>query len=456
MEFDHVLVSRLGFAITASYHILFPSLIIGLAFFLSGLEIAWLRTGKSIYRAHYRFWLKFFITAFVVGVITGVGLSFQLDTHFGNFYRKTLDVLVPIRRLELFNTIVLEAGALGIMLWGWNRVGNRLHLAATLMMNVGVVIAGICILARNSWMQTPDGYLLENGQLVLQDWFSAVISPFFPFRFLHMITAALLSTSFFVLGISAWYLLKQRHWEFARLSFRVAVLTIAVLAPWQFLVGHMHGVNTKEHQPMKVAAMEGLWETTQGAPLVLFGLPDQEQRNTRFAVQIPKLGSLVLTHQTDSTIQGLEEFPSEDWPKVSIVFFAFRIMVGLGLLMIAVGAIGSILLWKRRAYGDRRFLRLCWLMTPSGFVATIAGWMVTEVGRQPWAIYGLVRTSDLVKDIPVSQALHSLMLMGIVYGSTCLAVAYVLWRVIGQGPVAGGPDAPGKAPSGALPHSVPR
>lgn len=456
MDFDHVLISRLGFAMTASYHILFPSLIIGLAFFLSALEIAWLRTGKQIYRTHYQFWLKFFITAFVVGVITGVGLSFQLDTHFGNFYRKTIDVLVPIRRLELFNTIVLEAGALGIMLWGWNRVGNRLHLAATLMMNVGVVVAGVCILARNSWIQTPDGYLLENGQLVLENWLSAVISPSFPFRFLHMITAALLSTSFFVLGISAWYLLKQRHWEFARLSFRVSVLVIAILAPSQFLIGHMHGLNTKEHQPMKVAAMEGLWKTTEGAPLVLFGLPDQERRTNRFALQIPKLGSLVLTHETDSTIQGLDAFPSEDWPPVPIVFFGFRIMVGLGLLMIAVGTLGSLLLWKKRADGDRLFLRICWLMTPSGFVATIAGWMVTEVGRQPWAIYGLVRTSDMVKDIPVSQALHSLMLMGIVYGSTCVVVAYILWRVIGEGPVAAGSDIQGDTPSSALPQSMSR
>jgi cytochrome d ubiquinol oxidase subunit I len=454
MIFEHVLISRLGFAVTASYHIIFPSLIIGLAFFLSALEIAWFRTGREIYRRHYRFWLKFFVTAFVVGVVTGVGLSFQLDTHFGNFYRTTIDVLVPIRRVELINTIVLEAGALGIMLWGWNRVGKRLHLAATLMMNVGVVIAGVCILARNSWMQTPDGYLLENGHLVLDNWLAAVISPSFPYRFLHMITAALLSTGFFVLGVSAWYLFKKRHVEFARLSLRVSVLTIAILAPAQLVIGHMHGLNSKEHQPMKVAAMEGLWETSKGAPLVLFGVPDQERQTNHWALEVPKLGSLVLTHQLDSTVKGLEEFPSEDWPKISIVFFSFRIMVGLGLLMIVVGTLGCVLLLRQRAYNSRWFLRICLIMTPSGLIATIAGWMVTEVGRQPWTIYGLVRTSDVVRDITAAEVLHSLMLMGFVYGMTCVAVVYIVRRTLSRGPETAGSDTRGEALSAALPHRL--
>ena len=454
MGFDHVLISRLGFAFTASYHIIFPSLIIGLAFFLSALEIAWYRTGKEIYRTHYQFWLKFFVVAFVVGVVTGVGLSFQLDTHFGNFYRTTIDVLVPIRQVELINTIVLEAGALGIMLWGWHRVGKRLHLAATLMMNLGVVIAGVCILARNSWMQTPAGYLLENGQLILDDWLAAVISPSFPYRFLHMITAALLSTSFFVLGVSAWYLLKERHREFARLSLRVSVLTIAILAPMQMVIGHMHGLNSKEHQPMKVAAMEGLWETSEGAPLVLFGVPDQERQTNRWALQVPKLGSLVLTHELDSTVKGLEEFPSEDWPNVSIVFYSFRIMVGLGLLMIAVGTLGLVLLVRRSAHSSPWFLRICWLMTPSGLIATIAGWMVTEVGRQPWTIYGLVRTADVVRDITAAEVLHSLLLMGIVYTITCIAIVYLLRRFLRSGPIATGSGVGDEPLSDALPHRV--
>ncbi len=454
MGFDHVLISRLGFAVTASYHIIFPSLIIGLAFFLSALEIAWYRTGKEIYRTHYQFWLKFFVVAFVVGVVTGVGLSFQLDTHFGNFYRTTIDVLVPIRQVELINTIVLEAGALGIMLWGWNRVGKRLHLAATLMMNLGVVIAGVCILARNSWMQTPAGYLLENGQLILDNWLAAVISPSFPYRFLHMITAALLSTSFFVLGVSAWYLLKERHREFARLSLRVSVLTIAILAPMQMVIGHMHGLNSKEHQPMKVAAMEGLWETSKGAPLVLFGVPDQERQTNHWALEVPKLGSLVLTHELDSTVKGLEEFPSEDWPNVSIVFYSFRIMVGLGLLMIAVGTLGFVLLVRQRAYSSPWFLRICWLMTPSGLIATIAGWMVTEVGRQPWTIYGLVRTADVVRDITAAEVLHSLLLMGIVYTITSIAIVYLLRRFLRSGPLATGSGVGDESLSDALPHRV--
>lgn len=437
MDLDHVLLSRLGFALTASYHIIFPCLIIGLAFFLAALEIMWLRTGRLLYRIHYDYWLNVFATAFVIAIITGVGLSFQLDTHFGNFYRKTLDILLPIRHLELVNTIVLEAGSLGIMLWGWNRVGNRLHLSATLLMTVGVVIAGVCIIARNSWMQTPDGHALEAGQLVLRDWMAAIITPSFPYRFFHMMVAAFLSTACFVLGISAWFLIKRRHREFAQLSLKASLVTLAILGCLQPIIGHLHGLNTKEYQPAKIAAIEGLWESQSGAPLVLFALPDQEQEKNRWSLEIPKLSSLVLTHDLNGPIKGIKETDKRDRPNVPIVFFSFRIMVGLGLVIVLVGVFGCLMLYNGRLYRSKLFLVGCVSMMPIGFLATIAGWIVSEVGRQPWVIYGIVRTSDMVRPLSAAAVEHSLLLMGGVYAITLVAFSYLIGRFIKRGPSSG-------------------
>jgi cytochrome d ubiquinol oxidase subunit I len=434
MDIDFVLLSRIGFALTASYHIIFPCLIVGLIFYLTTMEALWLKTGNETYRIQYLFWLKPFTVAFLVAVITGVGLSFQLDTHFGNFYRTTVDILVPLRHIELLNAVFLEAGALGIMLLGMKRVGPKLHFTATLMMNLGILISFICIIARNSWMQTPDGYGMINGELVLTDWFSAIINPSFPYRFMHMLVAALVSTACFILGISAWFLLKQRHVSFARFNLRNAVFTIALLAPLQFIIGDLHGLNTKEYQPLKIAAIEGLWETTKGAPLVLFGIPNSEKEVNHASVEIPKLGSLILTHASDGEIIGLKDYAKKDRPNITVIFYSFRIMVGVGLWLTLLGLVGAFLAYKKKLLNNVLFLRFSVLSLPFGFIATISGWIVAEAGRQPWVVYEIIRTVDVLLNITHQQAIHSLTLLGIVYGMTCLGFIYALWRILKQGP----------------------
>lgn len=435
MDFDPVFLSRLQFGLTASFHIIFPCLIIGLAFYLAILEFLWLRTKQEIYRAQYKFWLKPFVTVFIIGMITGVVLSYQLDTTFGDFYIKTVSILVPIRRVELANALLLEGGTLGIMMWGWQRVGNRLHFSATLMMVLGVIISGLCITARNSWMQTPDGYLLVGDQILIQDWLSAIISPSFPYRFFHMLFAALTSTAFFVLGISAWLLIKERHLDFSRYSLRFALIAILVLMPVQIFIGHLHGVNTHEYQPLKIAAIEGLWETKKGAPMVLFGIPDQETEIIRHALEIPHLASLIVTHDFNGELMGLNEVPKTERPNVPLVFFSFRLMVTVALLMLLVGVIGVSLMKKKRLYQSCWFLRICVLMIPSGLIATIAGWCVSEVGRQPWVVTGLIKTTEIVTSAPSSQIYGFLGFISAFYTLLLLIFLYSLWRFINRGPI---------------------
>ena len=432
------MLSRLQFAATASFHIIFPCLIIGLALYLTMMETLWLKTRQAMYRIQYEFWVKPFAAAFIVAVMTGVVLSYQLDTTFSGFYYKTLNVLVSIREIEVANALFLEAGFFGIMVWGWRQVGHRLHFLATIMVTLGTIASAICILARNSWMQTPDGVLLLDGQLMVDDWLSAIFSPSFPYRFFHMLGATYLSTACCVLGISAWFLLKRRHQEFAQFSLRVSLLAILILTPLQFLSGDLHGLNTKEHQPTKLAAIEALWDTTEGAPLVLFALPDQELESNRYSLGIPKLASLIVTHDLNGKITGLKDVPKEQRPNVPIVFFSFRIMVAMGMMMVAVGVCGLVLLGKGRLYSSRRFLRVCCWMVPSGFIATIAGWCVSEAGRQPWVVYGLVKTAEVMAPIPTAQALRSLSYIGIAYGVLVTIFVCYLCHIIKRGPDDGG------------------
>ncbi len=434
MEIDPIFLSRLQFGVTASFHIIFPCLVIGFAFYLAILEFLWIRTRKEQYRAQYKFWLKPFAAVFIIGMITGVVLSYQLDTTFGEFYKKTAAILVPIRRVELLNVLLLEGGTLGIMVWGWRRVGTRLHFTATLMMVLGVLISGVCITARNSWMQTPDGFAMVGDQILLQNWFSAIFSPSFPYRFLHMLAAAYLSTAFFVLGISAWFLIKRQYRDFAQYSSRFALITIFIMTPAQIFLGHLHGVNTHEHQPLKIAAIEGLWETKHGAPMVLFGLPDQEAEQNRYAMEIPNLASLIVTHDIDGELMGLKEVPKKERPYVPLVFFSFRVMVAVALLMLLVGAIGIFLMKKGSLYQSRWFLRTCVAMTPSGFIATIAGWCVTEAGRQPWVVSGLVKTNEIVTSAPSSQVVEFLSVIFTFYALLFLIFLYSLWMFIKRGP----------------------
>lgn len=439
MEIDQILLARLQFGVTASAHIIFPCLVIGLAFYLAILESVWLKTGRDIYRIQYQFWLKPFAILFVVGAITGVVLSYQLDTFFGGFYQQMTDVLLPIRKLELLNVKVVIAGCFGIMIWGWRWVGNRLHLLATWLVFLGVLVSVTCILARNSWMQTPAGFAEVNGQLVVTDWLAAVFSPSFPYRFAHMLGTALVSTAFMVLGISAWFLLRQRHQIFARFNLRVALAVIGVAVPLQILSGDLHGMNTSHYQPTKLAAIEGLWDTTAGAPLLVFTLPDQDQERNRYAVEIPRLASLILTHDPNGTITGLKAAPKDQRPRVAITFFSFRLMVGMGLLMVATGITGLVLWHRRRVYECRWFLWLCCAMMPSGLIAAIAGWWVTEAGRQPWVVYGLVKTEDVAIPVPVADAIHFALVLGLAYSALLSVAMYYLWRTIKRGPDANEP-----------------
>jgi cytochrome bd ubiquinol oxidase subunit I len=437
---DVVILQRLQFAGTAGFHIIFPCLIIGLAFYLSALEIMWLKTRRPLYRAQFDFWVKPFAAAFILGVTTGVVLSFQLDTAFGGFYHKTFNILVPVRKLEFANALLLEAGFFAIMVWGRERVGERLHCLATLMVTIGVVLSAVCILARNSWMQTPDGFTLTDGELVLNDWFAAVFSPSFPYRFVHMLTAAWLSTAFLVLGVSAWFLLKHRQHQFAGFGMRSALLVIAVLTPLQFLSGDLHGLNTREYQPIKLAAIEALWHTTEGAPLVLFARPNPTLEKNDYALEIPKLASLIITHDPNGKVLGLSSVPRDERPNVPIVFFSFRIMLALGVMMLAVGAAGLFLWRKGQLYDTRWYLRTCCVMIPSGLLATIAGWCTAEAGRQPWVVYGLIKTIDVVVPTEASEVAQFLTVISIAYAVFLYAFVHYLCRIVARR--SAGPERP--------------
>ena len=428
------MLSRILFGATAGFHIIFPCLIIGLMFYLVALEVLWQRTGREIYRTQFDFWVKLFAAAFIVGVATGVALSYQLDTAFGGFYDHTFALLLPIRRMELLNAVFIEAGFFGVMVWGRERVGKRLHLLATLLVALGILTSMVCILARNSWMQTPDGFMLEGGQLEVRDWLSVVFNPSFPYRFFHMLGASLSSTAFVVLGISAWLLLKGRDRSFAEFGMRASLLCIVIVLPLQFLSGDLHGLNTRVHQPTKLAAMEGLWDTTHGAPMVLFAVPDQEQERNRYAVEIPKLASLIVTHSLDGKIAGLKEVPKEERPYVPLVFFSFRIMVAAGMMMLIVGVTGMVLLRKKRLFASRRFLQGCCWMIPSGFIATIAGWCVSEAGRQPWVIHGMLKTAEIAASVPAAQAMHSAAWFAIAYTVLFAAFVYCASRIVSRVP----------------------
>lgn len=433
MDTEHIILSRLQFGATASFHIIFPSLIIGLSFYLTAVKAMWLRTGNNLYELQYRYWCNFLGVAFIFAIVTGIVLSYQLDTLFNGLYDQTREVLLPIRKFEFLNLMLLEAGSIGIMVLGREKVGDRLHFIATLTFTLGVIVAGVCILSRNSWMQTPAGVVFENGDLMVEDWGSVILNPSFPYVFFHVILAALLSTAFVILGLSAWYLLHDRHLAFSRFGLKFTIVAISILAPLQLLSGHLQGTNTRDHQPVKLAAIEGLWETTKGAPLVLFAIPDEQQETNHYALEIPGLASLVITHDLDGEVRGLKSVPPADRPNVPIVFFSFRIMVAAGILMLGLACVGLVLIRRRRLFSSTRFLRACLWMTPAGLIATIAGWCVAEAGRQPWVAYGLIRTVDVIHPATASQVEWSLTIFGLTYCVLLVIFLSAVWRLVSRG-----------------------
>jgi cytochrome d ubiquinol oxidase subunit I len=432
---DPVILARIQFAFTVSFHIIFPAFTIGLASWLAVVEWRYLKTGKEIYQEVYRMWVKIFAVTFGMGVVSGVVLSYQFGTNWSVFSDKTGNILGPLLGYEVLTAFFLEASFLGIMLFGWNRVSRKMHFASTVIVAFGTLLSSFWILAANSWMQTPQGYRIgENGLFYPTDWLQIIFNPSFPFRFAHMVLAAYLTTAFVVGGIGAYYLWRRRHVKHARVMFGMAMIMAIFVAPVQPIIGDLHGLNTLEHQPAKVAAMEGLWETQRGAPLKLFGWPDQEQETTRFSLEIPKLSSLILTHELDGEVKGLKEWPRDERPPVAWVFWSFRIMVGIGVLMVFTGAIAVVLYFRRKLFDTRWFQLWCMALTPSGFIAVLAGWFVTEIGRQPFVVYGVMRTSEAVSPVAGSSIALSLLAFIVAYTFVFGAGSYYILRLIGKGP----------------------
>ena len=407
--FDALVLARIQFAFTVSFHFLFPAFSIGLASYLAVLEGLWLKTGREVYLTLFRYWLKIFAITFAMGVVSGIVMSYQFGTNWSVFSDRAGPVIGPLMAYEVLTAFFLEAGFLGVMLFGMEKVGKKLHFAATLAVAVGTFISAFWILAVNSWMHTPQGFIIgANGQFLPADWWAIIFNPSFPYRLVHTVIAAYLTTALIVGAVGAWHLLRDRGNAGARKMFSMAMWMAALVAPVQIFAGDLHGLNTLEHQPAKVMAMEGHFEShPDGAPLILFGLPDQDAATVRYKLEIPKASSLILKHDLDAPLAGLDSVPREDWPPVPIVFWSFRVMVGLGFLMLGLGLFSLVARARGRLYDWPWLHRFALAMGPSGLVAVLAGWITTEVGRQPYTIYGLLRTADSASplDAPAVAAL---------------------------------------------------
>lgn len=433
--FDAFHLARLQFAFTVSFHIVFPAISIGMASFLAVCEWRWLVTGDTAYKEMYRFWSKIFAVGFGMGVISGVVMAYEFGTNWSGFSTIAGNITGPLLTYEVLTAFFLEAGFLGVMLFGWNRVSAHGHFFATLMVAIGTLISTFWILASNSFMQTPQGYAFENGRIVPVDWMKVIFNPSFPYRLAHMTIAAFIVAAFIIAACGAWHLLQGREDKPIKRSFSMALWILLILAPLQILVGDAHGLNTREYQPAKIAAIEGLWETEHGGTaLNLFGLPDMDAETTKYAIQVPHLGSLILTHSWDGEIRGLKEFPTADRPYSPIVFWSFRIMAGLGMLMLLTAFVGLLLRIRGRLYDTRWYQVLVLCMGPSGILALLAGWITTEVGRQPWTVYGVVRTIDSMSPVSAQQVGVSLLIFVLVYFVVFGAGIYYMLKMMKKGP----------------------
>ncbi|OLF39425.1 MULTISPECIES: cytochrome ubiquinol oxidase subunit I [unclassified Psychrobacter] len=439
-QMDALMLARIQFAFVISFHIVFPAFSIGLASFLTVLEFRWLKTGEPIYAEVYKHWVKIFAVVFGMGVVSGVVMSYQFGTNWAVFSDKAGNVLGPLLAYEVLTAFFLEASFLGIMLFGWGRVSKRMHFASTAIVAIGTLISGFWILAANSFMQTPQGFMVgADGLLYPTNWLEIIFNPSFPFRYAHMMTAAFLTTAFVIGGIGAYYIQSKKHTEHrkhGRVMLGMAMVMAIFVAPAQVLIGDMHGLNTLEHQPAKVAAMEGLWEDERGAPLVLFGIPDQEAQKNHYEVKIPYLSGLILTHSLDGEVKGLKNWAPEDQPYVPIVFWSFRVMVGIGTLMVLVGLFSLYKYFKKQQYNpeSKWFHRAWMMMTPLGFVALLAGWFVTETGRQPWTVYEVIRTAESMSPVAAQQVATTLIGFIVLYIFVFGAGSFYILRLIAQGP----------------------
>ena len=435
---DALLLARIQFAFTVSFHFLFPAITIGLASYLAVLEGLWLKTGRADYMDLFRYWIKIFALVFAMGVVSGIVMSYQFGTNWAVFSDKAGPIIGPLMAYEVLTAFFLEAGFLGVMLFGMKRVGRRLHFTATLMVALGTFVSAFWILSVNSWMHTPAGYAVNaNGQFISAgSWFAIIFNASFPYRLAHTLSAAYLTTAFLVGAVGAWHLLNNKRNPRARLMFSMAMWMAVVVAPLQIVLGDMHGLNTLEHQPVKVMAMEGHYQShPDGAPLILFGIPNSTEQRVDYALAIPKLSSLILRHDLNAPMKGLDTVPAADRPPVGIVFWAFRIMVGLGLLMAALGILALWARYKGRLYDSKPLHRFALIMGPSGLIAVLAGWITTEVGRQPWTIQGLMRTADSASPLAAPAVAASLVAFVVVYFAVFgTGILYIL-RLMGKPPL---------------------
>jgi len=440
---DALLLARIQFAFTISAHIIFPAFSIGLASYLAILNGLWLLSGRGVFLSLFDYWKKIFAVAFGMGVVSGVVMTYQFGTNWSVFSDRTGPVLGPLMAYEVLAAFFLEAGFLGIMLFGRERVGRGLHFFATLMVALGTLLSAFWILSANSWMHTPAGYAVNDaGQFIVTDWWAVIFNPSFPYRLVHMVLAAYLTTAFVVGAVGAYHLLHDRQRPAARIMFSMALWMAALGAPLQILAGDLHGLNTLKHQPAKIAAMEGHFETAAGAPLILFGIPNAAEERTDYAISIPKLGSLILTHDPNGVVRGLKEWPKHERPPVGIVFWSFRIMMGIGFAMLGIGAWSLWLRYRRRLYDSTWMHRAAIVMGPSGFAALLAGWFTTEIGRQPYTVYGLMTTAESVSAIDAAAVGASLAAFVVVYFAIFGAGTYYIVRLMRRPPELAEPGLP--------------
>ncbi|HSA89930.1 MAG TPA: cytochrome ubiquinol oxidase subunit I [Burkholderiales bacterium] len=426
---EALLLARVQFGLNIAFHILFPSITIGLAWLLVVFRLRYERTRDPAWLEAYRLWVKVFALSFAMGVVSGITMSFQFGTNWPGYMNKVGNVAGPLLAYEVLTAFFLEATFLGVMLFGMNRVSGRVHLASGVIVATGTMLSAFWILALNSWMQTPAGHVVQDGVLVAGSWLQVIFNPSFPYRLAHMLLASAITAAFLVAGLSAWRLLKAATDASAGKTLRFAVRLAAVLVPVQIVVGDLHGLNTLEHQPAKIAAVEALWETQKGAPLTLFAIIDEDGKRNRYAVEIPKALSVILKHDPDGVVRGLEEF-GDDHPPVTPVFWSFRIMVGVGVLMLALSWTGLLVL--RRA-APRWLLWAFAAFAFSGWIATLAGWMVTEIGRQPWLVTGILRTADAVGAASGAALGASLTAYVLTYAALLLSYMVVITHLAGKG-----------------------
>jgi cytochrome bd ubiquinol oxidase subunit I len=436
MSLEPAILARVQFAFTVSFHIIFPTMSIGLAMFLAVLEGLWLKTRNALYLQMYRFWLNIFAMGFGVGVVTGIVLSFEFGLGFARFGQMAGPAIGPMIALEVLTAFFLEAGFLGIMLFGFNRVGPRLHFLATCMVAVGTLLSASWILSANSWMQTPDGVVIQNGHVIVTNWLRVVVNPSWLFRLPHMLAAAYLTASFLVAGVGAWYLLRGKHLEFARRSVSIGTAFATVLIAAQVFLGDILYGTMLQHQPSKMQAAEGFWEKQSQSPAPYYWIivPDQQHERNRLALGIPYLGSIWLTHSLEGRVAGLKNTPPDRRPYMGIVFYGFRLMYGTAILMFSLAVASLWLRWRRRLFTARWFLRSLVIMAPSGIFATLGGWYLAETGRQPWVIYNVLRTADAVSPVPAGALLSTLIAFVAVYAVFLTAFLVFSLRLIGRGP----------------------